>query len=624
LVAEPEDLPERQLDRFTITPPWQWRRWLVFAGLAAILLATGNWAAGHFGRAQALAERSGSAAIGARLYVSALASELEKQRSLPFVLAQDADVRAVLLPHPDAAALQQLDEKLAVLSAGTRAAVIYLLNADGVTVAASNWREPTSFIGSNYNFRPYFRDALQTGSGLYFALSTVSHRPGLYLARRIEGADGPLGVVVVKVEFDAIEAEWGQAKGPVLVTDARGVILITSIPAWRFRTLAPIPLPDKAATRDSLQFGVMPLEPLELGNAAQEGDALLATIRLPPTAKEIPVLRASVAVPEIDWTLHYWLPIAAEVELAVIQARLIAILSILVVLAGIGILLRRREYLAAELAMQSVIRHDLESRVAIRTDELQGANARLRGEIEERHQAQLRLQQLQDELIRANKLAVLGQITASVAHEINQPLTAIRNYTDNSLILAARGDQETVQANLHLVIALTERVGIITQELKNFARKPAGTITTCRPAEAIEGAMLLVGHRLRQQGIMLRCAAGPVELRVAIERIKLEQVLVNLLQNALDALAGRPDAGLDITTTEDADLVQIIVADNGPGIAAGTIADLFTPFVTTKPDGLGLGLVISRDIINEQGGTLHATNGAAGGAVFTISLRRAS
>ena len=611
-------------DLFAITPPWHWLRWLAFGGLAIILLAAGNWAAGRLGRSQALAERAETAATGGKLYVSALRSELEKQRSLPFVLAQDADVRAVLMQHPDGTDLQRLDEKLNVLSAGTRAAVIYLLNAQGVAVAASNWREPTSFIGSDYSFRPYFQDALRTGAGLYFALGTVSHRPGLYLARRVDGADGPIGVVVVKVEFDVIEAEWRQAMGPVLVTDARGIVLVTSIPAWRFRTLALIPPDDKAVMRDSLQFGAMPLEPLDVAYDASAGGTTLARVRLPQATADETILQASVPVPDIDWTLHYWLPVTPAVERAVIQARLIAILALLIALAAIGVFLRRREYAAAETAIQAAIRHDLETRVAARTDDLQRANTRLVAEIDERQQAQTRLHQLQDELIRANKLAVLGQITANVAHEINQPIAAIRNYTDNSLILAARGDQETVQANLRVVITLTERVGIITQELRNFARKPTGAIAVCSPSEAIEGALLLVGHRLRQQGVTLSCAPGPVGLRVAIERIKLEQVLVNLLQNALDALMGRPDPRLEITTISDADLVSIMVADNGPGIAPDTIAELFTPFVTTKADGLGLGLVISRDIVNEQGGTLHAENRPGGGAIFTISVRRVS
>jgi len=611
---------------FEFTPRWRPLRWIVFTLLAALTLAYGSWIAGTVARNQALTSLDHAGQSGNALYVAALRSELEKQGSLPFVLAQDADVRDVLEKSADAPSLPSLNEKLEALSVGTRAAVIYLLDGTGRAIAASNWREPTSFVGNDYVFRPYFTDAVRTGAARYFAMGTVSHRPGLYLSRRIDKGSGPsrslLGVVVVKVEFEAIETSWQQSAGPVFVTDGRGIVLVTSIPDWRFRTLSPLSPAQQTEILNSQQFGTAPLGRLSLTSdtSAERPDIVQAT--LPGTAKPALFLETQAAIPDSDWTLHYFVPTSPVVEPATMQARIIAILATLILFAVIGLWLRRRDYAAADAAMQTAIRVDLERRVDERTSELQSSNDRLIAEIEERHRAQLRLQQLQDELVRANKMALLGQITANVAHEVNQPVSAIRSYADNSLIFLDRNQPEAARQNLQVIAGLTERIGVITDELRNFMRKSASQIVPINPAEAIDGALLLVGHRLRQQGVTLRRDPIAGDIRVAAERIRLEQVLVNLLQNALEALAGRPAAQIDLTVSWTDDWVTLSVADNGPGLAPETADDLFTPFVTTKTDGLGLGLVICRDIVTEFGGTLHGRNGEAGGAIFTITLRR--
>ncbi|MET1028690.1 MAG: ATP-binding protein [Dongiaceae bacterium] len=624
VIDEPAEAGAPRL--FDLTPRWRPLRWIGFALLAALVLAYGSWIAGTVARNRALAEMERAGQSGNALYVAALRSELEKQGSLPFVLAQDADVHDVLEKTPDAPSLTSLNEKLEALSDGTRAAVIYLLDVTGRAIAASNWREPTSFVGNDYAFRPYFTNAVRGGATRYFAMGTVSHRPGLYLSRRIDHGSGPsrslLGVVVVKVEFEAIENSWQQSAGPVFVTDGRGIVLVTSIPDWRFRTLAPLSPVQQAEILESQQFGTDPLERLDLtADPAAERPDIVRAAR-PGTAAPAAFMETRTTIPNTDWTVHYLLPVSPAVEPAILQARIIAILATLILFAAIGIVLRRRDYAAANAAMQTAIRADLEQRVEERTSELQSSNDRLVAEIEERHRAQLRLQQLQDELVRANKMALLGQITANVAHEVNQPVSAIRSYADNSLVFLDRGQPDAARQNLQVIAGLTERIGVITDELRNFMRKSASRIVPIHPAEAIDGALLRVGHRLRQQGIHLRRDPIAGDIRVAAERIRLEQVLVNLLQNALEALAGQPGARIAVTASWTEDWVTLAVADNGPGLAPETADDLFTPFVTTKADGLGLGLVICRDIVTEFGGTLHARNGEAGGAIFTITLRR--
>lgn len=183
------------------------RTWLAFAGLALALLVAGLLFAGEYGRNQALDMVDAQSRIDANLKASLLRAVLERQRSTPLVLADDVEVKAALSTR-DGQALQRLNEKLQALAANTDAAVIYVIDPDGVAVAASNWREPTSFVGNDYAFREYFRMAMRDGKAEHFAMGTVSKRPGLYISRRVQGPDGPIGVVVAKLEFDDVEAEW--------------------------------------------------------------------------------------------------------------------------------------------------------------------------------------------------------------------------------------------------------------------------------------------------------------------------------------------------------------------------------------------------------------------------------
>lgn len=607
---------------FTATPPWRRTPWLILLVTGLCLLAYGIWAAGNLGRRQALNDVAATAQANSVLYVDALRSELEKQLSLPFVLAQDTDVRATLDNRADAQTRSTLNRKLDVLSAGTHASVIYLLDRQGMAIAASNWQLPTSFIGNDYSFRPYFRDAVQNGEARYFAMGTVSHQPGLYLTRRVDTSDGWVGVVVVKVDFAPIEMDWRQATGPIFVTDSRGIVLITSLADWRFRTLRSISPDQREAMRRSQQFGDASLEQLPL--TPVQPVSALGLVRLDPPASRSPqtFLEIKIPVPQTDWTLHYLVSIDVAADRAAAQLRLTVALALIVALTLIGFILRRWDRAAARTVLETAIRNDLERRVDLRTAELTLANDQLRSEIDNRQRAQTRLQLLQDELVQANKLTILGQITANVAHEINQPVAAIRSYADNSLIFLARQQGADAADNLRLIGQLTERIGTITDELRHFARKPASNVGPVNPAEAIDGALLLVGHRLREQTVDLQRGTLPGHVRVVADRVKLEQILVNLLQNALDAIADRPVPQIKIDLSYSAEAVSIQVIDNGGGLDVTVIDELFTPFMTTKANGLGLGLVISRDIATEFGGGLSAANGADSGAILTISLRR--
>lgn len=595
-----------------IRAAWRWFAvvWLVIAALAAA--AAGEWA-----RRDARASALDQAATSAALHTAVLRSELERHRSLPLVLAQDPDVLAAVAA-PSAASADRLNRKLEGLATDVRAAVIYLLDARGVAVAASNWREPTSFVGSDYRFRPYFRRAIETGEGDFFGLGTVSGRPGLYLSERISDATGrALGVIVAKVEFDALEADWRGSGKPTYVVDPNGLVLITTEPDWRFRTVRPLTAAQRERLSRDHTSGAVAVADLPV----REDSAPLVRIGDPLPADLY--AQASLPGPSLGWTVHLLSPAGEAVTRTIFTARTLALLSVALLAGAAGIWLRRRQRARLRAVEDEAARQELERRIDRRTVELRDANALLSQEIEERRRLEKSRADLQDELIQANKLATLGQIAAGVAHEINQPLAAIRTHADSAGLYLERSDASAAARSLGVIGGLTERIGAITDELRAFSRKTRSEAVAVKVDAAIDGALLLAGPRLRERGIRLDRVKAPKGLAVRAERNRLEQVVLNLLQNAIEALDGVADPVVALSVEAHDDAVVIRVADNGPGLTEAVRERLFTPFTTSKRDGMGLGLVISRDIVVGYGGDLTHEPSATG-AVFSLELPRAT
>jgi two-component system C4-dicarboxylate transport sensor histidine kinase DctB len=218
-------------------------------------------------------------------------------------------------------------------------------------------------------------------------------------------------------------------------------------------------------------------------------------------------------------------------------------------------------------------------------------------------------------------LSAIGQIIAGVIHEINQPVAAIRAFADNASSFLERKQPEKAKQNLGTIADLTTRIGAITAELRAFARRSTPAIGFLRIGDVIDGALLLLGDRIRAGGVTID-RRGDEELSVRADRVRLEQILINLIQNALDALEGTANPVVRIEAKEGPP-ITIVVADNGPGIDPAVADDLFTPFVTAREDGLGLGLGIARDIAREFGGELETAKSPLGGAAFRLRLERA-
>jgi two-component system C4-dicarboxylate transport sensor histidine kinase DctB len=578
----------------------------IVAGL--LLIAT---AGGSYARDQAIAAADILAARTARSHAGLLGSELQKFRLLPDVLAEYPDVTAALATH-DAAPVARLNRAFELLARRTDAAAIYLIDADGLTLAANNWRLPTSFVGSNYGFRPYFRDAMRNGKSELFALGTVSGRPGLYLARRLDIDGRAAGTIVVKVEFDRVEALWARASGPSFVTDAQGVILITSVPEWRFRATRPLDKQTLERVRQTLQFGNAPPQPAPVD--------LSGPLALVGTGAQATRYRAAIqAVPLADGRLVHLEPMASPLAAANTRIWLWGLALLAVVGVAGALLLRGREKRQIEREGQRA----LEAEVARRTAELRAANEALRIESAERAEADRRFRLAREELAQANRLGSLGQITAGVAHEINQPVAAIRAFAENAGAFLDRQQIEPVRENIARIVDLTGRIGSITAELRNFARRKTPETGAVALRSVIDGSMMIVGEKAREiTTITLPPALAPV--CVVGDRVRLEQILVNLLQNALEALIGQPMPAITLTVVAGAGpMILVTIADNGPGVDPALADALFTPFVSGKPAGIGLGLAIAREIAREFGGELALALIGGTGATFTLTLKRA-
>lgn len=519
-------------------------------------------------RSAALAETHEAARANVAILAAGLESELGKFSLVPRVLAVDPEVGALLAGARQSRAV--LNRRLADLAEQTGASAIYLMDARGLTLAASNWNLPSSFVGSNYGFRSYFTDAMVQGSSSEFALGTVSRRPGLYIAQRVQlGASG-VGVVAVKVEFDAIEHSWRGIEQGVYVTDADGVVLITSNPAWRFRTTRAIGAGNRNAAQDQLRFGVSTLQPL-------------------PTAADdrVRLVETSQPITAPAWTLHMLVDPAPRREAAIAYGRLLVLLGLIAtaaILASLFWWLRRREAKAGALAAE-------------------------------------RTAMLRDQLLQANRLATLGQVTAGIGHEIRQPLAAARIFAENGARLIQNGQDAAAAENFDKIAELTARIGQITEELLRFSRRGPREPRKMPLTQVIDGALLLLGDRINRHGAAV---TGPdpqmAKTIVRAEHVRLEQVLVNLLQNALDAAP--PGGTIAIEIAFDGPNCLLSVVDDGPGIGDAVRATLFQPFATTKEEGLGLGLVISQDIMRSLGGDLRADD-CDTGARFTMVIPRA-
>ncbi|MGN7806568.1 sensor histidine kinase [Ensifer sp. 22460] len=579
---------------------------LLLPGLVAVALAAGI-AGFRVSENLGLAELQRTGTQRLEVYATSLNRQIDKYAYFPATLGLERDVidlvaRGKPLTDTVNRYLEQLNHRAGTLS-------IYLLDRQGHVVAASNWNRSDSFIGEDLSYRSYFTDGMRGRPGRLFGIGITRGEPGYYLSSPLLANGEVVGVAVVKVSLEQLEQSWATVEVPVIVTDQNGVVILASVSSWKFTTLRPLPDQERRRLERSLQYNARPLP--SLGLTREEAfDENAVLVRLAPPADvdggsklSGNFLAQTAPMGDTGWSLTVLSPAGEVRAIAWTRAALAAIAS-----AFVGIVLvlldQRRRHL----------RDRLRAREA-----LQRAHDELERKVEERTRT---LRAAQDELVHAAKLATIGQISAGLAHEINQPLAALRTLSGNAVKFLRRGDLATAEHNLDRIGSIVDGMGTLTNQLKSFARKSSGMPGPVDVRRAVDNALFLLDQRWRRANVTVTTEMGADEMTALCDANRLEQVMVNLIANALDAIEGIATPMLRLRGRREATRVIVEVHDNGPGLPEDVREHLFEPFFTTKESnrGLGLGLAISLEIVHHFSGTLSGANHPEGGAVFTVAL----
>ena len=568
--------------------------WLA-AALAVMLVA----AAGYLGATRA-AMLQLHEAQGHRLDVvsAALDGELARFEYLPSLLETSPSVLQLLDRPGDSALRAEVNQYLRRINDTAGASTLYVIDDQGLTLAASDAAEPGSPLDTNLSFRPYVRDALAQGRGRFFGVGTTSKKAGYYLSYALRQGQRLRGIGVAKVSLAQTESAWKRLPGEIVVADAQGVVILSTRSDWKYRPLAPLSASALAEIAQSQPYGQSAMQALRW----QSSETMVSGLH------RLAVQRENFVGSQRTYGPMHWqvfvLDNAAQLQETGMDGALMTGLAAALLLLATMLVLQRRRTTRLKLASQAALQaaHDsLESKVAERTEELRAA---------------------QNELVHAGKMAVLGQMSAGMVHELNQPLAALRTLSDNAGVLLEHQRLDDVRSNLRRIALLVDRMARLTLQLKSFSYKSAIVFAPVGIEQAVASAQLMVMQKLRESGVTLEVAITPPGLTAQAEAVRLEKVLVNLFGNAIDAMAQSAVRCLRVEACADQGQCRITVTDTGPGISDAIFARLFEPFTTTKPmgHGLGLGLMISSHSMQELGGTLQACNLPQGGACFTLVL----
>jgi len=543
------------------------------------------------------------AAAQQRLAVEAarLDGYLSRFEYLPSLLETSPDVFRLLGAPGDPALQRTISLYLKSINSLAGADNLYVLGVSGEALAAADFEQPGTPVGSNLAYRPYMSEALAGGRGAFFGVGITSARAGYYLSYALKDGGTTRGVAAVKVNLDSFERDWRNIESGVLLVDERRVAILASRDEWRLRPIEPLSPQLRDDISRSRPYGNSDLKPLGWTYGARfEGGAARITIESGAayTLSERPVNRGS-------WRLVLLDDEAPTRQTAVIIGAMSG-LAAMVALLAVGLVEQRRREIKQRLANQAALQaaNDmLESRVQERTAELRAA---------------------QDDLVHAGKLAALGQMSAGIVHELNQPLAALQTAADNAILLVDRGSIGDARGNLTRIGELIRRLGRLTGQLRVFAYKSNSPLDTVSVEHAVAESLKLVAARVREGGVDVVTDIDP-NLCVVADQTRLEQLLCNIVGNALDAVESVERKSILIRATREEGQTarcRIAISNSGPAIASDVLKRMFEPFVTTKPagKGLGLGLMLSSHIARSFGGELRARNLTPCGAEFVVFL----
>ena len=518
------------------------------------------------------------------LYSGNIQSELQRNSVLPLLLARDPELIGALRDSLFTATSQRLIELKDEL--GT--ASIDVLDNSGRVVAATN----RAILGKNLANDPVFNEARRSVDTIFIVNALDSGGFGFRFARAIRSGSEVLGVVIVAADLSKFERSWAGFADAVALMDSGGQIILATEPRWRGRSLE-----DALALRDPPSAIAQALQ-ATADWAAGNPDTFL---------RGEAVLRSEIRVPFRGWRM------VSFTRYDSVRERVNAALAL--VLTGFALLLALTFYLVSRKAWTQSAFFQRESA------DLRALNARLQTEIATRLRMQKDLAVAEQTLAQSAKLASLGEMSASVSHELNQPLAAMKTYLAGARLLLKRKRTEEALASFQRIDDLIDRMGSIARTLKSFARKGGEAFAPIDLRTCLADALTMMDPMLRDSRVLVMRTVPPEPVMIMGDTVRVEQVILNLLRNAVDATRDVNAPQINIIISQG-DTANLTVRDNGHGIA--DIDSLFEPFYTTKAagHGVGLGLAISSGIVADHGGRLTAMNTAEGGAVFEAEFPR--
>ncbi|CUH28350.1 C4-dicarboxylate transport sensor protein DctB [Jannaschia seosinensis] len=517
------------------------------------------------------------------LYAGAILSELQRNSVVPLLLSRDPTLIQALNARDFSTSSQRLISYVDEIGAAS----IRLLDMDGRIVAATDREQ----LGEVHRNAPFFTEAQNTTDTVFTIYPNETGAYEASFSRVVQDGPRQLGVLQVQVNLAQFESRWRGTTAAVAVTDAGGNVILSTEPRWRGLTLdaaldsISVPSALQRALASAGAFGIDDVDGRFYQGAA--------------------VIQLETRVPFRGWRL------VSFTSYDSVRERVNGVLALIIM--GFALLLALGFYL---LNRRTTLRSLLAQR---ESNQLRRLNERLGREIAERKRVEEELQETEQSLAQSSKLAALGEMSAAVSHELNQPLAAMKTYLAGAKLLLQRRRSDEALSSFQRIDDLIDRMGAITRQLKSYARKGGDAFQPVDVREALSAALTLMEPQLRQERVHLSQIVPEEPVMVLADRLRLEQVVINLVRNALDAMGDVDDPELDILLTAGEEVV-LAVRDTGHGIDAPE--QLFEPFYTTKKpgEGVGLGLAISSGIVNDLGGRLTARNAHQGGAVFEVRL----
>ena len=516
------------------------------------------------------------------LYSGNLKSELQRNSIVPKLLARDQELIGALHSQDFSTSTQRLIDFVDEIGAAS----LMLLDKDGRTVASTDRNN----LGSMHREKAFFVEATRSNETVFTIVPQETGGVDFYYSRRIEFQNRFIGVVSVEVDLHKFERAWAGISDSIMVLDSEGKIILATDPRWRgvSETEALAKRPAETALSQAVQF-----------------TAGLTGYRDSTYVQGEAVMRIAGRVPFRGWQIVSFTAFSSVRE-KVNSILALEVMGFTLMLAMIFYLVNRRTRVRLKI---------FENESA----ELRRLNERLQREIAEREKVQKTLEVAEQSLEQSSKLAALGEMAAAVSHELNQPLAAMKTYLAGAGLLLSRNRPDETLSAFHRIDDLIERMGAITRQLKTYARKGSETFSPVDMSAALSSSLSMMEPQLKHSNIRLEKVISEQSVVVIGDRVRLEQVLINLLRNAVDAVKTVPDPVIEIMLSRG-ETVTLSVRDNGSGIEELDL--LFEPFHTTKKDGdgVGLGLAISSGIVKDHGGRLTARNSDDGGAVFEVQL----